>query len=250
MVESITTAVSAVYAMIVGLGWATPGNLLFFTFLIGAAGAMTVPAWQAIVTYLVPRDDLPPAIAANSVGVNISRAVGPALGGLFISVYGIVAPFWINALSNLAIVGSLLWWRAPARGGTSLPAERFGQAILAGLRYARHNQHLRATLIRAAGFFLFASAYWALLPLVSREQIGGGPGLYGVLLGVIGASAVGGAFFLPFLKAKLGPDGLMSLGALRNRPRAGHGAPCERDGRCIVDRGAGDVERVRPSRIA
>ena len=214
VVESITTAVSAVYAVIVGLGWATPGNLLFFTFLIGAAGAMTVPAWQAVVTYLVPRDDLPPAIAANSVGVNISRAVGPALGGLFISAYGIVAPFWINALSNLAIVGSLLRWRAPARGGTLLPAERFGQAILAGLRYARHNQHLQATLIRAAGFFLVASAYWALLPLVSREQIGGGPGLYGVLLGVIGASAVGGAFFLPFLKAKLGPDGVMSLGAL------------------------------------
>jgi MFS family permease len=91
VVESITTAVSAVYAAIVGLGWATPGNLLLFTFLIGAAGAMTVPAWQAVVTYLVPKDDLPPAIAANSVGVNISRAIGPALGGIAISVYGIVA---------------------------------------------------------------------------------------------------------------------------------------------------------------
>jgi MFS family permease len=205
VVEAITTAVSAVYAVIVGLGWATPGNLLVFTFLIGAAGAMTVPAWQAVVTYLVPKDDLPPAIAANSVGVNISRAIGPALGGLFISVYGIVAPFWANALSNLAIVGSLLWWRPPTRGGTLLPAERFGRAIFAGLRYARHNRHLRATLIRAAGFFLFASAYWALLPLVSRQQIGGGPGLYGALLGVIGASAVGGAFFLPFLSRNSDP---------------------------------------------
>ena len=69
-------------------------------------------------------------------------------------------------------------------------------------------------MVRAAGFFLFASAYWALLPLVAREQIAGGPGLYGVLLGVIGASAVGGAFFLPWLKSKLGPDRLMALGAL------------------------------------
>jgi len=85
VVETITTVVSAVYAVIVGLGWATPLNLLVFTFLIGAAGAMTVPAWQAVVTYLVPKDDLPPAIAANSVGVNISRAIGPALGGLTIS---------------------------------------------------------------------------------------------------------------------------------------------------------------------
>ena len=83
------------------LGLATPGNLLLFTFLIGAAGALTVPAWQAVVPQLVPKDDLPPAIAANSVGVNISRALGPALGGVTISAYGIVAPFWINALSNL-----------------------------------------------------------------------------------------------------------------------------------------------------
>jgi MFS family permease len=214
VVETITTIVSAIYAAIVGFGWATPANLLVFTFLIGAAGAMTVPAWQAVVTYLVPKDDLPPAIAANSVGVNISRAIGPALGGLIISGWGIVAPFWINAASNLGIVGSLLWWRPRARAGTLLPAERFGRAILAGLRYARHNQHLRATLVRAAGFFLFASAYWALLPLIAREQIGGGPDLYGLLLGVIGLGAVAGAFLLPFAKAKLGADRLMAFGAL------------------------------------
>jgi MFS family permease len=214
VVEILTTAVSAIYAVIVGLGLATPGNLLLFTFLIGAAGALTVPAWQAVVPQLVPKDDLPPAIAANSVGVNISRALGPALGGVTISGYGIVAPFWLNAATNLAIVGSLLWWRPARRPGTRLPPERFGQAILAGLRYARHNRHLRATLIRAAGFFLFASAYWALLPLVAREQIAGGPGLYGILLGVIGVGAVSGAFVLPWLKEKLGPDRLMALGAL------------------------------------
>ena len=213
VVEIIATAASAVYAVMVGLGLATPLNLLVSTFLIGAAGALTIPAWQAVVPQLVPKSDLPPAIAANSVGMNISRALGPALGGVTISVYGIVAPFWINAASNLAIVGALLWWRPEARRVT-LPSERFGHAIVAGLRYARHNRHLRATLIRAAGFFLFASAYWAVLPLVARQQIAGGPGLYGVLLGVIGAGAVGGAFFLPWLKSRLGPDRLMALGAL------------------------------------
>lgn len=213
IVEVLTTLVSAIYAAIVGLGWATPGNLLLFTFLIGAAGALTVPAWQAIVPMLVPKDDLPPAIAVNSVGVNISRALGPALGGVAISGLGIVAPFWINAASNLAVVWALVWWRPVQRPGTLLPAERFGRAILTGLRYARHNRHLRATLIRAAGFFLFASAYWALLPLVSRQQIAGGPGLYGILLGAIGIGAVGGAFLLPWLKTRLGPDRLMALGA-------------------------------------
>lgn len=214
VVELLTTVVSAIYAAIVGFGWATPGNLLLFTFLVGAAGALTIPAWQSVVPQLVPKDDLPSAIAANSVGVNISRALGPALGGATIASLGIVAPFWINAISNLGVVGALAWWREEQSAGTTLPGERFGQAISAGLRYARHNPHLRATLIRAAGFFLFASAYWALLPLVARERVAGGPGLYGVLLGVIGAGAVSGAFVMPWLKVKLGPDRLAALGML------------------------------------
>ncbi len=214
VVESLYTAVSAVYAAMVGFGLATPGNLLLFTLLIGAAGALTAPAWQAVVPQLVPKDDLPAGIAANSVGVNISRALGPALGGAAISAFGIVAPFLANAIANLAIVGSLVWWRSSRRPSSLLPSERFGQAIWAGLRYARHNSHLRGTLMRSVGFFLFASAYWALLPLVARQQIAGGPSLYGILLGFIGAGAVSGAFFLPWLKSKLGPDRLMALGAL------------------------------------
>jgi len=214
VIEWLYTAVSAIYAAMVWFGLATPGNLLLFTLLIGAAGALTAPAWQAVVPLLVSKDDLSAGVAANSIGINISRALGPALGGAAISAFGIAAPFLANAIADLGIIGSLLWWHPARKPRSLLPAERFGEAIWAGLRYARHNPHLRGTLVRAVGFFLFASAYWALLPLVARQQIAGGPSLYGVLLGVIGASAVGGAFLLPWLKAKLGPDRLMALGAL------------------------------------
>jgi predicted MFS family arabinose efflux permease len=196
---------------VVGLGLATPDNLLLFTFLIGAAGALTLPAWQSIVPQLVPKDDLTSAVAANSVGINISRALGPALGGAAIAGLGIVSPFWINAICNLGVLGALLWWR-PNVSNTALPAERLGSAIETGLRYVRHSPALRATLIRAAGFFLFASTYWALLPLLARTQIESGPEVYGVLLGAIGAGAVGGAFFMPRLRAKLGPDLLVTSG--------------------------------------
>jgi MFS family permease len=214
VVESLYTVVSAIYAAVVWFSLATPSNLLLFTLLIGAAGALTAPAWQAVVPLLVTKNDLSAGIAANSIGVNISRALGPALGGAAISAAGITAPFLANAVADLGIVGSLLWWREPRRRSTLLPAESFGQAIWAGLRYARHSRYLRATLVRAIGFFLFTSAYWALLPLVARRQIVGGPSLYGLLLGAIGAGAVGGAFFLPWLKSRLGPDRLMALGAL------------------------------------
>jgi MFS family permease len=212
VLETLTTAVSAVYAAMVGFGLATPTNLLGFTFLVGATGALTVPAWQSVVPQLVPRDDLTSAVAANSVGVNISRAVGPAVGGAAITALGIVSPFWINAISNLGVIGALLWWRPAKTSRSSLPAERFSGAVVAGLRYARNSPALRATLMKAAGFFLFASAYWALLPLVARTQIASGAGLYGILLGAIGAGAVIGAFVMPRLRLKLGPDMLAACG--------------------------------------
>jgi MFS family permease len=205
-VESATTLLSAIFAAMVEFGHVTPGSLLLFMFLIGTGGALSAPAWQSVVPQLVPAQDLAPAVAANSVGINISRAVGPALAGSIIGLAGIAAPFWVNALSNLSVIGALLWWRTPPRRASGLPAERFASAMRAGFRHARHNPHLRATLIRAVAFFLFASAYWALLPLVARNQIAGGPALYGVLLGAIGAGAVGGAFVLPWAKSRLGPD--------------------------------------------
>lgn len=210
--ESAITLVSGIIAALVWLNLVTPGILLLFTFLLGVGAALTAPAWQSIVPQLVPKQDLAPAVAANSVGINISRAVGPALAGVIIAGFGIASPFWLNAVSNLGIIGALLWWHSPQSTVHQLPAERFTSAIRAGFRHARHNPHLRATLVRAVAFFLFASAYWALLPLVARSQISGGPELYGILLGAIGAGAVGGAFALPWLKAKFGPDRVVAAG--------------------------------------
>jgi MFS family permease len=212
--ESATTIASTMFAVLVWLHLVTPITLLLFMFVIGVCGALTSPAWQAIVPQLVPPADLSPAIAANSVGFNISRAVGPALAGVVIGAFGMVAPFWLNAVSNLATVTALLWWRPPSRQVDSLPAERLVSAIRTGIRHARHNRHLRATLVRAIGFFVFASAYWALLPLIARNQIAGGPRLYGFLLGAIGAGAVSGAFVMPWLKAKIGADGMVRAGTL------------------------------------
>jgi MFS family permease len=212
VMQVAATVLVAGFGLVVYLSWATPTLLLAFTFTVGAAAASITPAWQAIVPQLVPRQHLQPAVALNSVGLNVSRAVGPALAGLIIAGWGIAAPFWVNALTTIAVIAALIWWRPDQEGVESLPAERFFRAIGAGLRHARYNPHLRATLIRASGFFLFASAYWALLPLIARDQVAGGPELYGVLLGAIGAGAVAGAFGLPWLKRRLGPDQTVAFG--------------------------------------
>jgi MFS family permease/quinol monooxygenase YgiN len=213
-VQIALTVLPAGFAVLVWLGLTSPTVLLGFTFVMGMGAALIAPAWQSIVPQLVPREELAPAVAANSVGINVSRAVGPALAGLLIGALGIAAPFWINALCNVGVVAALIWWRPMTPQTHHLPPERFGSAILTGLRHARRNPHLRSTLIRAMGFFVFASAYWALLPLLARTQINGGAELYGILLGTIGASAVAGAFVLPLLKRRLGADGSAAAGTI------------------------------------
>ena len=211
---ALTLSVAAL-GFLVWLGRVTPNVLLAFTFLAAAAAALIMPAWQAVVPQLVPRQHLQPAVALNSVGLNISRALGPALAGIIIAGWGMAAPFWVNALATIGVIVGLIWWRPqPDDVARHLPPEKFRRALAAGLRHARHNPHLRHTLIRAAGFFLFASAYWALLPLVARNQVAGGPELYGLLLGAIGAGAVGAAFALPWLKRHLGADRLVGGGTI------------------------------------
>jgi len=212
--EIVTTLVAALFAVLVARNLVTPMVLLVFTFLVGAGAAITAPAWEAIVPLLVPRRDLQGAVAANAVGVNVSRAAGPALGGVITAGFGIAAPFWMNAASNLSVILALLWWHPPQRDAGRLPPERFVGAIKAGLRHVRHNAFMHSTLIRTIAFFLFASAYWALLPLLAREQIAGGPELYGLLLGAIGFGAVAAAFGLGWLRCQLGADMLVAAGTL------------------------------------
>jgi predicted MFS family arabinose efflux permease len=211
-VEGAIIVAAIPFALLVELDRMTPVLLLTFTFLLETGAAMGAPAWQSIVPRLVPRAELPAAVAANSVSVNMSRALGPALGGFLMSAVAIAAPFWVNAFSNVGSIGALIWWRPHDRARDGLPAERLASAIRTGLRFARNTPPLRATLVRAVGFFFFASAYWALLPLVARKQVAGGPELYGLLLAAIGGGAIAGAFAIPSLRAKLGADGLVAAG--------------------------------------
>src|SRR5262252_2199162 len=213
LLEVLTTLLSAAFALLISLHIVDPPLLLLFAFVLGALAALEAPAWQAIVTLLVPGPALSSAIAINSLGINISRVIGPAITGAIILGLGIAAPFWLDAFSNAGVIAVLLLWR-PQRPKTlaGLPSERLTGAIRAGVRYARYNRELRATLVRAIGFFLFASAYWALLPLLARSQLHGGPGLYGTLLADIGAGAIGGALLLPRARARAGPDGVVMLG--------------------------------------
>jgi MFS family permease len=187
--------------------------LVGLTFVGGIGAALMGPTWQSIVPELVPRQDLKNAVALNSLGVNVARAVGPAAGGLLLASFGAAMAYGADVLSYVFVIAALVWWKRPPAADTGLSEQFFG-AFRAGLRYARASRELHVVLLRAAVFFLFASAVWALLPLVSRRMLGGTAGFYGVMLGAVGAGAILGALLLPRLRQKLDADGLVLLASL------------------------------------
>ncbi|CAN5208982.1 MFS transporter [soil metagenome] len=193
--QILTVVGAATLALSTHAGLTTPMVLLGLTAVMGLGAALSAPAFQAIVPELVDKPALPDAIALNSLGVNISRTIGPALGGVIVAIAGSAAVFALNAVSILAVMTVLWRWkREPTTG--SLPPEHFLGALKAGYRYARRAPALQLVLIRAVGFFLFASALWAMLPLVGRRELGLSAAGYGALLGCMGAGAVLGAVLL------------------------------------------------------
>eukprot|EP01137_Pigoraptor_chileana_P020418 Opistho-2@82772 len=121
------------------------------------------PAWQSIVPELVGRDQLRSAVALNSLGINIARALGPALGGLLLGTFGASFTYGMDVLSYALVISALLWWRRPAAAPDAM-REQFLGALRAGLRYTRASRELHRVMLRSALFFAFASAAWALLP--------------------------------------------------------------------------------------
>jgi MFS family permease len=201
-------AVAALLAALTTLGWMTPAALLALTFLIALGGALSAPAWQAIVPALVPRRELANAVALNSAGFNLARAIGPAIGGLIVAASGPATVFWLNAASFLGVIFVIYSWKPAPRERPAQP-ERVVSAIAAGMRFARHSPPMRAVLVRTFVWMFPASALMALLPVVATSQLGLDATGYGVLLASIGIGAVGGAFVLPRLRARLSVNRLV-----------------------------------------
>ncbi len=206
-------ALMAIFAGIVSFDLASPVLLLLTTFILSAAWSLNAPAWLSILPILVPKTDLPGAIAAHGVGYNLSRTVGPALGGLVIAKFGMSTPLWAFAAANLGVVAALSWWCCPAKETASLPAERLSSAVRTGLRHAANNRLLRATLVRTLAIYPFAAAYWGLLPLIARRT-GEGAQDYGLLLSAISAGAILASFGQRFLRERVNVDWMVVLGTI------------------------------------
>jgi MFS family permease len=191
------------------LGHVTPWILLLFTFVLGLGAVMNDPAWQAITPEIVSRGQHAPAVALNSVGFNVARCVGPALGGIVIAIAGSGVAFLLNAASFFGVIFFLYRWKRPRF--ENVETGRVTDAILTGLRYGRDAPVARCVLIRTGAFSLGASSLLALLPIIARPH--GATG-YGLLLGSFGLGALAGAAVLPRLRSTFSVDRVVTVGIL------------------------------------
>ena len=199
----VWTAGSAILLAALTLtGGMTAGWLLALTFAIGVGSALTAPAWSAIIPELVPREDLVAAITLNGIGFNLTRAVGPALAGFLILLGGSGLTFSLYAASIFAVIGALLMWRR-SRRFTGLPKEHLLSAMRAGMRFVRNTPPVQRAMIRTIAYSIPASAPWALLPLYVRHDLELGPGMYGVILGMMGIGGVTSGMLLPLARGRL-----------------------------------------------
>lgn len=202
---------SALLAAMTWAGAIGPGLLLAFTLAVGAGTALNGPAWQASVRLQVGREDLPQAISINTIAFNLARSVGPALGGLLISLTGPALAFALNALSFVALIVVLLRWH-PA-----LPSEPPGRtrhpiftSIKAGLAFCAGSSPVRRVLLRGLVFGFGAAGVQALLPLVVREQLHGSEVDYGLVLGGFGLGSIVTALWVAPLRQRWGSEAVVS----------------------------------------
>lgn len=193
----------------------TPWVLLAFCSLIGVGVALYGPAWQASVGEQVSQEQLPAAVALGSISYNVARSFGPAVGGAIILLAGAKAAFAVTTIAYTPLLAAFYFWRRqPA--SARLPPERMDRAIISGGRYVFHSPPIRNVLVRALVFGLIGSSIAALTPVLAHSVLHGGPGLYGILLGVYGAGAVCGAMAAGPLRWRLKSEHIVSACAIIN----------------------------------
>jgi predicted MFS family arabinose efflux permease len=177
--------------------------ILSLSFVVGLAQSFGGPAYQALVPTLVDKEDLPNAVALNSIQFNLARVIGPVLAGVAFYRLGAAACFGLNALSFLAPIGALL---VLTRGGIEgKPTENVMQSLKTGLRAVRDQKSLRGLVGLAFAGSLCSFPLVTFLPVFAKDVFHRDARGYSVLLAAFGIGAIAGAI------------GVASLGHVRRK---------------------------------
>jgi predicted MFS family arabinose efflux permease len=196
------------------------GALVGLVFAIGIANSLGAPGLSAILPTLVPREDIAGAVALQSVQMNLSRVIGPAIGGLLYATFDAAPVFAINALTyGFAIIG-LMWATYPRRVDAQVE-ERGLQRLLSGVRIVRRDPLLTQIIVTLFTFSFFSLAFVGLMPVIAEQNLGLDPksAAYGVLYACFGLGAALGAItvgtvFAHRSKARLLRPGFLAFAAV------------------------------------
>jgi len=181
-------------AVLTWLGWITPVILLSLAFLLGCINALDLPTRQSLLVHLLDdRSQLPNAIALNSMLVNLSRFVGPALAGFIIGWAGEATCFLLNALSYLAVLLALLALEARPGGDASLRPLR---SLKEGLKYTFGHADIRLFLMLVAAVSFLLTPYVVMMPLFAKAEYGGDADTLGLLVSSAGVGSLLAAILL------------------------------------------------------
>ena len=200
---------AGVMAWVTWHGDMKPWLLLWLTFGLGLGAALNTPAWQALFPALVPREEVAHAVTLNGASFNLARVLGPAIGGIVVAAAGPAAVFALNALTFIATIATLARWPTLIDTPRSTSTGLF-DSMRGGLAHARTSRPLQHVLARGGAFVVGSSALWALVPVLGRLDLGLDAQTYGALFGSLGAGAVLGWVFLPYWRARVGTDTLVT----------------------------------------
>ncbi len=203
--------VSVVLAAATYRGVMSPMLLLVLTLLLGIGTALNSPAWQASVRQQVGIRDLPQAIALNTVSFNLARTIGPAVGGLLISLWNVALAFAVNALCRPAAIFVLLRWKPEP---STIDRQPMLPAIATGLRFCAASAPIRRVLLHGLALGFGIAGYQALLPAVVRSQLHGTEVEFGMLLALFGVGSILAALVIGPARRRWGTQAVVTAATL------------------------------------
>ena len=186
--QTLALVQALAFALVVSTGVVQPWMVVVLALAFGTINAFDLPARQSFLVEMVGKDDLSNAIALNSAAFNSARVVGPAVAGALVATVGEAPCFWINAVSYLFVIATLLRLDLPARAmeGASGALSRLGE----GVRYAARLGPIRNLLLLLGVTAGLGFQYMLLLPVYARDLLHAGPQGYGLLVTAFGLGSL------------------------------------------------------------
>jgi MFS family permease len=211
--QYVLVATTIAMGVLVGAGFLQVWHLFVFTVITGITWAFVDPVRQTLVPALVPREDLMNAVALNSAAFNLTKIIGPSLGGALIVVSGATGNFFVQSLAYLGVLASVYWMTIPPT-----PTEARQSSAMAnlkeGLLYVWSNPSVFALMATALVPRIFAVPYQTLMPVFQKDVLKVGPEGLGMLLAAPGLGAMLAGLMLATLANRVRRQGVLLLVSL------------------------------------